>query len=162
MPKFPCSICTKNVNANHNAICCDFCNQWIHIKCNLLSKIDYTKLKTDIDPFFCLSCITVNIPFSGLTYNEFVTVVIKGLTALPQEGKDQLQFSQSEIYIKQLNEYITKSITSSLDNEDDDDDLSPINCNYYDLDDFSKAKFNASKLFSEFTSKYTFNSTPHS
>ena len=154
MPEFPCTICTKNVNKNHRAVCCDSCNQWIHIKCNLLSKSDYDNLQLDPDPFFCISCIKHNIPFSSLSHNEFTIVVTKGIYVPPEvEHKDQLQFLQSENYIKQLNEYITKSMLSPSDNIDEDtedDGLAPINCNYYDLEDFSKAKFNSSKSFSIF------------
>ena len=31
--KFPCKICEKPVAQNHQAICCDVCDTWVHIKC---------------------------------------------------------------------------------------------------------------------------------
>ena len=32
--KFPCKLCPKNVSNNDNAISCDLCQTWVHIKCN--------------------------------------------------------------------------------------------------------------------------------
>ena len=36
--KFPCGISLKPVANNHQAIKCDKCNLWIHIKCNKINK----------------------------------------------------------------------------------------------------------------------------
>ena len=36
-PKFPCGICSKAVEKNRNAVCCDGCNLWVHIRCNNLN-----------------------------------------------------------------------------------------------------------------------------
>ena len=33
--KFPCKLCPKNVSDNDNAILCDLCQTWVHIKCNV-------------------------------------------------------------------------------------------------------------------------------
>ena len=45
--KYPCSICKKTVAKNHNAICCDKCNQWVHMTCNKIMKYYYKKLQKD-------------------------------------------------------------------------------------------------------------------
>ena len=37
-PKFPCDVCYKAVAKSPNAVCCDSCNLWVHIKCNNLTK----------------------------------------------------------------------------------------------------------------------------
>ena len=51
--------------------------------------------------------------------------------------------------ILNLNNFINTKINSlSDDDEGDDDGTPPINCNYYDINEFTKAKFNASKSFS--------------
>ena len=31
---FPCSICSKNVEEDHHALQCSFCDSWSHNKCN--------------------------------------------------------------------------------------------------------------------------------
>ena len=54
---FPCSICPKNVAKNHNAVYCDICNLWVHIKCNNNTKYCYRKLQNDKEPWFCKKCI---------------------------------------------------------------------------------------------------------
>ena len=54
---FPCGICNKNVNKNHRAFKCDnkTCNQWVHIKCNILSKKDSKISKIAMTFFSALS-----------------------------------------------------------------------------------------------------------
>ena len=36
--KYPCGVCEKAVAKNHNALMCDICDKWVHIKCNCVSK----------------------------------------------------------------------------------------------------------------------------
>ena len=43
-PKFPCSICAKNVNNKDKAVHCELDEFWIHIKCNNHNYLDYKHL----------------------------------------------------------------------------------------------------------------------
>ena len=43
--KFPCGICQKAVGKKHKAVCCDLCNEWIHIACNNLNEKTYNFYK---------------------------------------------------------------------------------------------------------------------
>ena len=52
-PKFPCGVCYKAVAKNHNAVCCDSYNLWVHIKCNSLTKFCYRELQTNQEPWYC-------------------------------------------------------------------------------------------------------------
>ena len=45
MQKYQCSVCSKNVNNNHRAICCDICD----VCCNLFDVKDYNKMKNDLN-----------------------------------------------------------------------------------------------------------------
>ena len=36
---FSCGVCSKTVANNHNALCCDSSDKWVHIKCNFLNKM---------------------------------------------------------------------------------------------------------------------------
>ena len=63
------------------------------------------------------------------------------------EEKNQIEFLQSQLYINKLNAFISNSLSPD---DEDNDDLSPINCKYYEVEDFTKAKFNSSKSFSIF------------
>ena len=39
--KFPCSLCSKNVNKSQKAIQCDQCKLWSHASCNGITKSEY-------------------------------------------------------------------------------------------------------------------------
>ena len=28
---YPCGVCSKIVAKNHNAVCCDKCDMWVHV-----------------------------------------------------------------------------------------------------------------------------------
>ena len=150
--EYPCSSCHKNVNKNHRAICCDICDKWIHIKCNYLNLSDYNKLKNDCNPFFCINCMNKNIPFTNLTNNEFILLLTKGVN-IPADDTSSIFTPYSpemQTHINELNKFLNKSILSPDEDDDEGEDLSPINCNYYNHEEFSKAKFNSSKSFSIF------------
>ena len=52
--KFLCKLCPKNVSDNDNAILCDLCQTWTHIKCNQLNYTDYQYLQ-GCDFFFLIA-----------------------------------------------------------------------------------------------------------
>ena len=58
-----CKVCLKTVKISDMAILCDHCDNWIHIKCNNLDKLDYEMLKSTADPWFCISCTSNILPF---------------------------------------------------------------------------------------------------
>ena len=47
---FPCKICENNVTNYDQAIQCDFCETWVHIKGNDLNYINYNFLPNSNDP----------------------------------------------------------------------------------------------------------------
>ena len=100
MPNYPCLVCSKNVNNNHRAICCDICDQWVHVRCNMLDAKDYTEMKNDLNKMFY--CIYLeNYILSALNCQD---------------------------YVDKFNSYIANS-TSQNDNEDENS-LPPIDCKY--------------------------------
>ena len=58
-----CKVCLSTVKISDMAILCDHCDNWIHIKCNNLDKLDYEMLKSTADPWFCISCTSNILPF---------------------------------------------------------------------------------------------------
>ena len=58
-----CKFFLKTVKRSDMAILCDHCDNWIHIKCNNLDKLDYEMLKSIADPWFCISCTSNILPF---------------------------------------------------------------------------------------------------
>ena len=143
---FPCGICHKSVNANHNAVLCDICNKWIHIKCNYLNKIDYEKLKYSKETFYCLNCTKAISPFTNLNNNEFYTSVTKG--ALNTENKT-IDFRPSVNQLNLFNRLNNFIVNTKLDTDEDQDDLNHmVNCKYYSIDEFTSEKFCSSRTFS--------------
>ena len=71
MDCYLCSVCKKSVLNHHKAICCDHCNQWVHI--NNLNDLDYNLLKIGIAyyvplKFFCFAILMkkMSIPKGNL------------------------------------------------------------------------------------------------
>ena len=61
--RYPCKLCRKPVAKTHRALCCEGCDQWVHILCAGIPKTDYERLCDDSneDQWFCSIC-------SGDTY----------------------------------------------------------------------------------------------
>ena len=70
--KFPCKLRPKNISDNDNAILCDLCQTWVHIKCNHLNYIDYKYLQGCNEPWYCLSCTAMLFPFGNLNNKTFL------------------------------------------------------------------------------------------
>ena len=81
MKKFPCGFCKKTVAANHNAVCCDICNKWVHISCNNITRYCYRKLQKDEMPWYCEICLGQAMPFSNLTDNQLEAFMLDKLTS---------------------------------------------------------------------------------
>ena len=152
--QFPCSYCKKSIHNNHKSIFCDCCKQWIHYKCNLLNLKEYKKLEEsdDDEAWYCINCIPDIFPFTRLNENEFYLTSVEGID---NYNLDNIVFatpSQKAQYAK-LNTFINEKINSLQDDNKDDTndefDVDPsIDCQYYNFDDFLKAKFQPKKSFS--------------
>ena len=58
-----CLFCEKFVKTRDNAIYCDLCSKWIHIKCSNLNGLDYEYLKRNNETWYCETCIYEILPF---------------------------------------------------------------------------------------------------
>ena len=147
MPAFPCVKCNRNVGKRHRAVCCDICNRWVHIKCNLINPNDYKKLQNDPSPFYCIQCTTTTFPFGNITDNEFYSIATKGIL-LPGNNPSSISSPLSPQVLKHINDL--NNHLSKFSSDDDEDNISPINCKYYEPFEFDKANFNSKKSFSIF------------
>ena len=151
MPEYPCLSCNRNVNWNHKAVQCDVCNRWVHIKCNFLNNNDYIQLQNTDSPFYCIKCNEENIPFSKLSNKELCISVIDGIDNFNEMLDIDFLLPSQNKQISELNEFMQQKFHMMSSNIDNDCDATPpINCNYYDTDEFRKAKFDSSKSFSIF------------
>ena len=150
MSKLSCKVCNKNINKNHTVIKCanKACDQWVHIKCNLMNKKEFEHLKLRNDPFFCIICLEDNIPFTKLSDNEFYFAIIKGINTQLCDDNIKVQFfsEHQKKYIKNINDLLKRTTCDSVD----DDNTTTINCNYFDVSEFAESKFNSNKSFSVF------------
>ena len=74
-PIFPYKLCPKNVTEKENAILCDLCQTWVHIKCNHLNYMDYKYLQGCNEPWYCLSCSNTVFPFGNLNNQNFLNFI---------------------------------------------------------------------------------------
>ena len=102
MANFPCSVCEKPVGFNHEAVRCDKCNTWIHIRCNNIRKKTYRSLKKDPTPWNCKLCIHAELPFSKLNNTEFARLT-KNRTIIHKK-----QIQESFTVFEKLNQFSEK------------------------------------------------------
>ena len=76
MKHYPCAVCKKSVLNQHKAICCDHCNQWVHIKCNDLNDLDYNLQESKNEFWYCILCTSEILPFC--TVNSIMPLKSKG------------------------------------------------------------------------------------
>ena len=135
-----CAVCSKPVANNHRAIQCDLCNKWVHIKCKLLNKYDYSYLNKpkNVDvPFYCINCVSDSIPCSKLNDNEFSVLIKKGVNNVNDCRADFSPSSFQQKVFDDLNTAINNN-AFDIDTEDDEDGtvIPTIDCRYYSIDEF--------------------------
>ena len=60
--KFPYPVCEKNCNRNQQSVQCSPCKNWVHRKCNGITKAEFDILVEEDDdiPFHCFLCTIKN------------------------------------------------------------------------------------------------------
>ena len=116
MDCYPCSVCKKSVLYQHKAICCDHCNQWVHIKFNNLNDLDYNLLKSKNENWYCILRTPEILPFCQI--NEKVSIP-KGNLNKPTNALFNL--------MNQLNNF---------NDDEKENELNLPNCKYRDTDYF--------------------------
>ena len=86
--------CSKQVIGNkHNAICCDNCNTWIHLKCSNsgLAKSDFKMLGDNpSDIWYCKKCLQDNFPFAGMDNRRFENFIFSN-SIMKEKCEEQLK-----------------------------------------------------------------------
>ena len=109
--KFPCGICEKPVANNHQAINCDKCGLWIHIKCNRINKQTYIYLMRENFHWYCLLCTKTFLPYSILNDNEFKQAVIGKQVKFTHIAKPAISNTENSIKAINSENSITKYFT---------------------------------------------------
>ena len=89
--KFPCKICNNPVAKSHEAVECDNCGLWIHIKCNKINTQTYKYLQKESCAWYYISCSSKIFPFSNLNEDDFHKTIhgkkVKFLTITKKKKK---------------------------------------------------------------------------
>ena len=142
----PCGVCMRKIKINYNTKICTNCKFPLHLKCSKMSRKEYSDLNA---VHFCTNCIIKNVPFSTLSNNEFYLSVIK-CAKTPLDYTSDFDFLPSPTQQKLFNKLNDIINQNNITHDDSDEDANQplIDCNYYNINDFTDAKFNASKSFS--------------
>ena len=136
-PKFPCKLCLKNVTDNDNAIWCDLCQTWVHIKCNHLNYMDYKYQQGCNEPWYCLSCTNTLFPFGNLNNQNFLTFISNKNTITNNETKNL----NSSLLLKPPRDLtlLCNQFNNAIpENRSDPENV--IQSKYYDIDELQKLK----------------------
>jgi len=101
--------------------------------------------------WFCTNCLKETLPFQKLSTNELIPLTTKGISISKEHVSNQIT-PQLQNHLNNLSQFLNNNNLN--DNEDVDENgeynnlVSPINCKYYDHDEFGSAKFSSSKSFS--------------
>ena len=84
-PNFHVAFALNLFQKNHYSVCCDICNLWIYIKCNIITKFRYRKLQNGREQRYCKKCIKQILPFSELTDSRLNRVAKENLIYSPKK-----------------------------------------------------------------------------
>ena len=129
MVKFPWEICQKAVGKKHNAVCCDLCNEWIHIACNNLDKKTYKLLQGSSTKWFCINCTEKEFPFTSQTNQELEKIY---------SGKHVIPYKVSEI------ESFTAKINNRVRDENNEGFIKSL---YYDINELNDKLNESQSIF---------------
>ena len=73
MVSYLCGVCEKTIGDDkESSILCDFCNSWIHPKCNHLNFLDFKRITANNnDPLFCFKCTSEMFCFGNVNNQNF-------------------------------------------------------------------------------------------
>ena len=151
MPIVLCNVCIKSISLeHHNALQCKNCELWTHKKCNKLNDIDYNLQKSN-SSWFCIVCVDDLFPFSGVTDNELKLInsidYFSNVDEVPSDINLFPTIDNNKLF-KQFNDFFTSQALES--SEDDNYSSNPINCKYFNIDDFCSSNFDSKDSFSVF------------
>ena len=142
MPNEKCHVCTKIIRPEYHFLQCKNCQHFIHKKCNKLNDIDYNLLKSDTT-WFCIICVNDLFPFSTVSDQELRLIhYINNISNIDELSSDINIFPSSDNnkLFKKFNDFFTSQALGSSEIEGD---LSsnPINCKYFNIDEFCSSNF---------------------
>ena len=99
-PKYPCKICPKNVQDKDEAVQCDLCELWIHIKCSNFNYLDYRYLQNYGECWYCIECCSTTFLFNSLSNNRNFLACCKNTDSNVIQRKDLNNYLGSSLLLK--------------------------------------------------------------
>ena len=70
---YPCRKCLQNIPDNMDCICCDICDNWLHVNCSGLTFKKFKKISKDLaSVWYCTLCIKDVFPFGYLDNKKYI------------------------------------------------------------------------------------------
>ena len=116
------------------------CNRKVHTKCNKYDKKDYEFFQKDVNKnmFMCLCCYNDCFPLHNLNDKQ-VQLTSQGID-IPEEVEIE------HMNVDERQKDIIKRINETMANgEEEIDEMDPVNCKYYNIEQFKNAKFSEHK-----------------
>ena len=131
---FPCKLCSENINDRDAALQFDICQFWVHLRCNKLNLVDYKYLQGSTDPWLCLSCCSVILPFGNLTDKDFSYSILNNYIAISNKNSSVLLTSPPNLALL-FNQFNNSSPKQQIDPEN------VVNSSNFDTDQIQSVKF---------------------
>ena len=146
-----CHICFKSISHGHHFLQCNNCKLYVHKKCNKLNDLDFKLLKSN-PTWFCIVCTDDIFPFSCVSDQELKLIyssnnisnidkLASKITIFPSPDKNKL--------FTKFNNFFTSQALDSFENGEDSPS-NPINCKYFNIDDFCLSGFDSNTSLSVF------------
>ena len=135
-PKFPCQICAKNVLDKDEAVHCDLCELWIHIKCNNLKYLNYRYLQNCDESQYCIECYSILFPFISLCSNKNFLACCTNIDSNIAQWKDLENDHDSSLLLKpssNLELLVNQFNNATPENGNDPEKIA--SSKYYDIDE---------------------------
>ena len=101
------------------AIKCDLCDSWVHIKCNDLNYFDYKFLQNSNDSWFCISCCRDIFPFITVKNKNFISNFYESNKSKNIVDKDSSLLLKPSEHLKHLANQFNMSSPADDMNSDD-------------------------------------------
>ena len=130
------------MNDRDAGIQCDICQFWVHLRCNKLNLVQYKYLQGSTDPWFCLSCCSVILPFGNLTDKDFSYSVLNNYIEISNKNSSALLKLPPDL----------TPLFDQFNNSFPEQQIDPenvVNSRYFDIDQIQSLKFtqNEKSLF---------------
>ena len=62
----PCLTCKKRVLASQKSMYCNICNSWQHLKYSQIDCVEYNRISSINEDWYCTSCLSDALPFINI------------------------------------------------------------------------------------------------